>query len=54
MTAINLKEINYYVKIGVIDPSKLITIRTLVECGLAKKVKYGVKILGKVWFWNDF
>jgi len=36
------------VKIGVIDPSKVITIRTLVEAGMAKNIRYGVKLLGKV------
>lgn len=40
-------QINYFVKTGVIDASKTITIRTLVEAGLVKKVKYGVKVLGK-------
>jgi ribosomal protein L15 len=42
-----LLQINYFIKIGVIDATKTITIRTLVEAGLVKKVKYGVKLLGK-------
>jgi hypothetical protein len=32
----------------VIDPTKPITIKTLVDSGLVKDVKFGVKLLGKV------
>ncbi len=34
-------------KKGILNSQKSITIKNLVDCGLAKKVKYGIKILGK-------
>ena len=48
MNYVNLSTIDYYVKLGVINPNEKITIKTLVDCGITKKVEFGVKILGKV------
>jgi len=45
---VNLEKIDYFVKLGVLNPNETITIKTLVDLGLVKKVKFGVKILGRV------
>ena len=44
--------IDYFIKKKVIDPKQTITIKTLVDCGLAKakNLKFGIKILAKVFF----
>ena len=44
---INLTQINYFVKKGILNPNSPITIKHLVDCGLVKKVRYGVKVLGR-------
>ena len=44
----NLDKIDYYVKLGVINPQEKITRKTLVDAGLVKKVKFGGKILARV------
>ena len=44
---VNLHEINYMVRKGVINPAEAITIKVLNDVGLAKKIKSGVKILAK-------
>lgn len=48
----NLGQIDYYIKKNVIDPNQVITIKTLVDCGMAKakRITFGVKILAKVLF----
>lgn len=42
-----MKQIDYYIKIGVLNPSQPITIRSLVQTGIVKDVRYGIKVLGK-------
>lgn len=44
----NVKTLIYYIKLGVLDPTQPITIKTLLEAGIVKKVKYGVKVLARV------
>lgn len=44
----NLEKIDYYIRRGVLDPKKTITIKALVDAGIVKKVKFGVKILARV------
>lgn len=44
----NVGSVVYFVKRGILSADEPITIQKLVRVGLAKKVKYGVKILGKV------
>jgi hypothetical protein len=48
--AVNIGQIDYYIKKNVIDPTKTITHKVLADCGLAtlKKSRFGVKILAKV------
>lgn len=38
----------YFIRRGVLSTQEPITIKRLADAGLVKKVKYGVKILGKV------
>lgn len=47
LDTVNLSQIDYFVKKGILNSSSPITIKHLVDCGLVKKVKYGVKVLGK-------
>jgi len=35
------------VKKGILNAKEPITIKHLADCGLAKKVRYGVKVLGR-------
>jgi hypothetical protein len=49
---INLEKIDYFVKRGIINASEKITIKTLVDTGLVKKVKFGVKILARVFYYR--
>jgi large subunit ribosomal protein L15 len=44
---INLKKIVYLVQHGRLNPEKVITIKDLKEAGAFRRVKYGVKILGR-------
>lgn len=44
---VNLADVDYFVKKGILNPNEFITIKHLNDCGLVKKVKYGVKVLGK-------
>ena len=46
-TVQNLEKINYFVKLGRLDANKTITIKNLVDAGVVKKVRFGVKLLGK-------
>ncbi len=48
MNYVNISSIVYYIKRNIINPSQPITIKVLSDCGLVKKVKSGVKILGRV------
>lgn len=48
MTYLNLCKLDYYVKMGVLNPAETITIKTLVDAGIVKDVQFGVKILGRV------
>jgi len=45
---INLKKIVYLIQHGRLNPEKVITIKDLKEAGAFRRVKYGVKILGRV------
>lgn len=36
------------VKLGVLDPTQPITQKKLIEIGLVKKTRFGIKILGRV------
>lgn len=45
---INLGKIAYAIERGWIDPNEPITIRLLIETGLIRRCKHGVKLLGKV------
>ena len=47
MNYVNIASITHFVRKGVIDPQEPITLKKLQDVGLAKKIKYGVKILGK-------
>ena len=44
----NVSTLIYYIKRGVLQPDKPITIKVLSDAGIVKKVKYGVKILARV------
>ena len=44
---VNLWKISYHIEKGDIDPTKVITMKTMVEAGVLPKVKYGVKLLGR-------
>jgi hypothetical protein len=45
---VNLEKIVYYIQRNIINPNEPITMKVLSDCGLAKKIKNGVKILGRV------
>jgi len=45
---VNLETIDYYVKLQVLNPDESISIKSLVDAGIVKKVNFGVKILAKV------
>ena len=45
---VNLQTIDYYVKLGILDPAETITVKTLVDAGIVKKCRFGVKILARV------
>jgi hypothetical protein len=48
LTYLNLEKIDYYVKLGVLNPAERITIKTLVDLGVVRDVQFGVKILARV------
>lgn len=48
MDYVNINMIMAYVKRGILNAEQPITIKQLCDVGLAKKVKHGIKILGKV------
>lgn len=50
MTVINLDKLQLFIDMGRIDANKKITLKELVSCGMVtcSKIKYGVKLLGKV------
>lgn len=43
---INLKKLQFYIDMGRIDASKKITMKDMLDCGLFKNIKHGVKLLG--------
>lgn len=47
MTPVNLGDLQDLVDMGRLDPAGKITAKTLVEVGLLKRIKHGVKLLGK-------
>jgi hypothetical protein len=47
-TTINLDQLQYYIDIGRLDPTKLITFKHFRDCGLVRQVKHGIKLLARV------
>lgn len=52
MTVINLDKLQLFIDMGRIDANHKITLKELVDCGMVTccKVKFGIKLLGKVRF----
>lgn len=45
---VNISQVTYAIAKGWIDPNELITIKTLVDAGVVKKPKFGLKLLARV------